>query len=434
MAGQSAFRNFSPPGQGDLAPLAARLFETRRLSLELASPLNAEDMTVQAMEEASPTKWHLAHTTWFFETFLLTKHLPGYRLFNEEFGYCFNSYYEALGARQPRPQRGLLTRPTAAEALQYRAHVDEALEKLLDSSLNPDGEAARLVETGLNHEQQHQELMLTDILALFAAQPLRPAYRGEGRAEEGRDPGRMRWIDFPGGLMRIGYEGDGFAFDNERPRHQTLIHPFRIADRLVTNAEWLDFIADGGYRRTALWLADGWATIQREDWRAPLYWESHDDEWFAMSLDGVRPLDRAAPVAHVSYYEADAFARWAGARLPTEFEWECAARGLPASGNMLAARALRPIPAKTPSNGRPRQMFGDVWEWTQSAYLPYPGYRPPQGAIGEYNGKFMVSQQVLRGASCATPDGHSRASYRNFFYPHQRWQFMGLRLASEMTP
>jgi ergothioneine biosynthesis protein EgtB len=418
------------------ATLEARLLETRALSRELAEPLTPEDMTVQPMDDASPTKWHLAHVTWFFETFVLAKHLAGYRIFDDTFNYCFNSYYESQGPRQPRPKRGVLTRPSAERVLAYRAHVDEGLAQLFRRDGADQAEIARLVEVGINHEQQHQELLLTDILSLFAANPLRPAYRlrAQRPAQAGdREPPSLGWVDFAGGIHQVGHGGQGYAWDNETPRHDVLIHPFRLADRLVTNGEWLDFMADGGYRTAALWLSDGWGTINREGWRAPLYWEERNGEWHAMSLEGLNPVERAAPVAHVSYYEADAFARWAGKRLPTEFEWEVAAQGLPAAGNDLATRSFRPVPVFGPSDGKPRQMFGDVWEWTQSAYLPYPGYRPPAGALGEYNGKFMVSQQVLRGSSCATPGGHSRATYRNFFYPHQRWQFMGLRLAQEIV-
>jgi len=414
--------------------IESRLFKTRGLSLELAEPLSAEDMTVQAMDDASPTKWHLAHVTWFFETFILAKHLPGYRTFDDKFNYCFNSYYESQGARQPRPKRGLLTRPSSERVFAYRAHVDDALAKLLARGVAATSPIARLIEVGINHEQQHQELLLTDILALFAANPLRPAYCQAASPLPLAAPEPVRFIEFAGGLGKIGHDGQGFAWDNEQPRHDALIHPFQLADRLVTNAEWLQFMADAGYRTASLWLADGWALSNREGWQAPLYWQEQDGEWLAMSLHGLKPVDPAAPVTHVSYYEADAFARWAGKRLPTEFEWELAAEGLPVAGNTLATRALRPLPAEGPApDSKPRQLFGDVWEWSQSAYLPYPGYRPPAGALGEYNGKFMVSQQVLRGGSCATPDGHTRATYRNFFYPHQRWQFMGLRLAAEIA-
>ena len=414
--------------------IESRLFQTRRLSLELAEPLSAEDMTVQAMDDASPTKWHLAHVTWFFETFILSKHLPGYQTFDASFNYCFNSYYESQGPRQPRPRRGVLTRPSSERVRAYRAHVDDALAKLFARGISATSPIARLVEVGINHEQQHQELLLTDILALFAANPLRPAYRqGQGDVNS-TPPEAVGWLEFSGGIAKIGHDGKGYAWDNEMPRHDALIHPFQLADRLVTNAEWLQFMTDGGYRTPSLWLADGWGLCNRDGWQAPLYWQQQDDAWFAMSLHGLRAIEPAAPVAHVSYYEADAFARWAGKRLPTEFEWELAAQGLPVVGNTLATKAWRPLPADgSARHGAPRQMFGDVWEWTQSAYLPYPGYRPLTGALGEYNGKFMVSQQVLRGGSCATPEGHTRATYRNFFYPHQRWQFMGLRLASEIV-
>ncbi|AHB48321.1 hypothetical protein W911_07820 [Hyphomicrobium nitrativorans NL23] len=446
MARAAHERAFSPPQQPqspDISDaLSARLFATRGLSLELAAPLSAEDMAAQAMEDASPTKWHLAHVTWFFETFVLKPHLPGYRLFDEAFNFCFNSYYEAMGARQPRPARGLLTRPSAARVMDYRAHVDEALERLAERGFETGSDLARLIEIGINHEQQHQELLLSDILALFAVNPLRPAYR-EGRARtslsavgepsETCGSAAAGWISYDGGLVKIGHAGNGYAWDNESPRHDALVRPFRLADRLVTNGEWLDFMGDGGYRTASVWLADGWAKVNAAGWRAPRYWEEHGNGWHMMTLDGLLPLETAAPVCHVSYYEADAFARWAGFRLPTEFEWELAGATLPVEGNTLGTRALRPVPAGARGEASPRQMFGDVWEWTQSAYLPYPGYRPPEGAIGEYNGKFMVSQQVLRGASCATPDGHSRATYRNFFYPHQRWQFAGVRLAAEVS-
>jgi len=403
------------------------------LSQELVLPLTCEDMVVQAMDDASPAKWHLAHVTWFFENFVLTRHFPGYRPFDPAFHYCFNSYYETEGPRHPRPQRGLLTRPSVEQVVAYREHVDQALHELCTRGLAATPEVGRLIEIGINHEQQHQELLLTDILALFSANPLRPAYRPRRPRAVARsqDAEPVAWLAYSGGLHDIGHTGHGFAWDNELPRHKALVHPFRLANRLVTNGEWLEFMADGGYRSPLLWLSDGWTTVRREAWCSPLYWEQEDGAWFAMSLEGLQPIDRAAPVAHVSYYEADAFARWAGKRLPTEFGWEVAAQDLPTTGNDLTQNALRPLPANQ-SVGQPRQMFGDVWEWTQSAYLTYPGYRAPAGALGEYNGKFMVGQHVLRGGSCVTPRGHIRSTYRNFFYPHQRWQFMGLRLASEV--
>jgi ergothioneine biosynthesis protein EgtB len=431
MATQSPKNLASVREAGQPASLASRLLETRRLSLELAAPLSDEDMVVQAMDDASPTKWHLAHVTWFFETFILSRYLSGYRVFDEAFAYCFNSYYESAGPRHPRPFRGMLTRPSTERVMAYRAHVDEALDRLVEAEGPDRNEIARLIEIGINHEQQHQELLLTDILALFAASPLRPAYCERHETPTPRQPDPVKWLSFPGGIRSVGHDGNGFAWDNESPRHSVLLQPFKLADRLVTNGEWRAFMDDGGYADPLLWLSDGWATVSRHGWRSPLYWEERDGAWLQMSLEGLQPIDPAAPVAHVSYYEADAFARWAGKRVPTELEWEFAAGGLPATGNTLAMRSLRPLPPRAEGGDRPRQMFGDVWEWTQSAYLPYPGYRPPEGALGEYNGKFMVSQHVLRGASCATPGGHSRATYRNFFYPFQRWQFMGLRLAQD---
>jgi ergothioneine biosynthesis protein EgtB len=407
--------------------LRDRLAETRRLSTELARPLSDEDQVVQANDDASPTKWHLAHTTWFFEAFLLKRFLEGYRVFDETFEYCFNSYYESVGPRQPRGKRGLLTRPPAAEVRDYRTYVDDALDRLFDTELPQ--EAAELIELGINHEQQHQELLLTDILSLFAAGPLKPAYR---EAEPGvaiQDEAPLEFIAFDGGIFEVGHHGEGFAYDNEGPRHEVLLRPFKLAARCVTTAEFIEFIEDGGYLTPTLWLADGWAKVQSRDWRGPLYVEEAEGGYMQMSLLGARPIDPSAPVTHVSYYEADAFARWAGKRLPTEFEWEVAADGVPVRGRMLGERHLRPLAA--PSGGRLQQMFGDVWEWTASAYLPYPGFRTAPGAIGEYNGKFMANQFVLKGGSCATPERHVRRTYRNFFYPHQRWQFTGLRLASD---
>jgi ergothioneine biosynthesis protein EgtB len=412
----------------NLDDFGARLFSTRRRSLDLSTPLSAEDQTVQPNEDASPTKWHLAHSTWFFETFVLRPFAAGYRVFDDRYNYCFNSYYEAEGARQPRAKRGLLTRPGCAEILAYRRHVDAALQALLADKDSEIDDVARRIEIGVNHEQQHQELLLTDILCLFAQNPLRPAYRaGVGQPAPGK-PRPLTWTTFDGGIFDIGFLGPSFSFDNETPRHKALLQPFKLADRLVANADWLEFMRDGGYRNPALWLADGWSMASREGWTAPLYWEPHDGHYLQMTLGGLQSLDPAAPVCHVSYYEAEAFARWAGARLPTEFEWEAAVTSTPQSHEIIWSEALGPRPATLDGLC---QMFGEAWQWTQSAYLPYPGYRAAAGALGEYNGKFMCGQMVLRGSSCVTPEGHARSTYRNFFYPHQRWQFSGLRLANE---
>jgi ergothioneine biosynthesis protein EgtB len=414
-------------GAASSRTLYDRLMETRRLSLALAAPLSDEDQVVQAMDDASPTKWHLAHATWFFEAFLLGRFFPGYRVFDETFEYCFNSYYESVGPRHPRPKRGLLTRPSGDQVRAYRAHVDAALERLFDADL-PD-EAAALVELGINHEQQHQELLLTDILSLFASEPLKPAYRAAKPGVEVNNTAPLAFTAFDGGIHEVGHDGNGFAYDNEGPRHEELIRPFKLANRCVTNAEWVDFIEDGGYRTATLWLADGWATANAQGWTGPLYVEEAEGGYMQMSLLGYRPVDPAAPVTHVSFFEADAFARWAGYRLPSEFEWEVAAANVPVEGRDLGADHLRPMPANV-GDGL-AQMFGDVWEWTRSAYLPYPGFKAAPGAVGEYNGKFMCNQFVLKGGACATPQGHVRRTYRNFFYPHQRWQFTGLRLAAD---
>ena len=404
--------------------LSSSLFATRRLSLEIAEPLSAEDQVVQANDDASPAKWHLAHTSWFFEELVLKRFLRGYAVFDERFSYCFNSYYESLGPRHPRPKRGLLTRPSVDEVRGYRAHIDENLRRLLTQTLAD--ETISLIETGINHEQQHQELMLTDILALFAQNPLCPAYCDVQPATIDTPAASGQWRTIPGGIYEIGHRGAGFAYDNEGPPHQVLLRDFRLFSREVTNGEWIAFMEAGGYRTPSLWLADGWATVQREGWEAPGYWELRDGAWHQMTLHGLRRIEESRPVTHVSYYEADAFARWAGHRLPTEFEWEIASRGeaLPAA---LDLSNLLPKPA---SSDGVSSLFGGVWEWTESAYLPYPGYKPAAGALGEYNGKFMCNQMVSRGGSLATPDHHIRPTYRNFFYPHQRWQFMGLRLAS----
>jgi len=417
----------APPDEANFPSLRYRLMETRTLSTELARPLSDEDQVVQAMDDASPTKWHLAHTTWFFEAFVLKRFLPGYQVFDERFEYCFNSYYESVGPRHPRPKRGLLTRPSGEEVRAYRASVDGALGRLFEENLA--SEAATLVELGINHEQQHQELLLSDILSLFASEPLKPAYRQASPGIAVGEANPLAFLSFDGGIFEVGHDGEGFAYDNEGPRHEELIRPFKLASRLVTNAEWIEFIEDGGYETPTLWLADGWNTVKTEGWQGPLYFEKAEDGYMQMSLLGFRPVDPASPVTHVSYYEADAFARWAGSRLPTEFEWEVAAAGVPVEGRTFGKGHLRAMPAKDGSSLQ--QMFGDLWEWTGSAYLPYPGFKAAPGAVGEYNGKFMCNQFVLRGGSCVTPDGHIRSTYRNFFYPHQRWQFMGLRLASD---
>ena len=410
--------------------LGSRLTATRKLSVALAETLSDADATIQPHPDASPAKWHLAHTTWFFETFVLRDHLDGHRPHDPAFAFLFNSYYEAEGQRHARDRRGMLSRPTLAEIMEWRAAVDDALARALPS-LPP--AALALIELGINHEQQHQELLLTDILASFAANPLLPAVWPAARSTPAPMPGAIGWREGREGVVEIGHDGAGFGFDCEGPRHAALLHSHALADRLVTNAEWRAFMDDGGYARPEHWLSDGWAWVRREAVEAPLYWQRNGEGgWAAFALDGLHPLHPAAPVTHISLYEADAYARWAGARLPTEAEWEAAAAGLdPAAGNQLdKAGPVRPRAASR--SGSAGQMFGDVWEWTGSAYLPFPGFRPVAGAVGEYNGKFMSGQAVLKGASCATPRGHSRASYRNFFYPHQRWQFSGVRLAKDL--
>ena len=412
---------------------AARFTAVRQVSQDLVRDLSDEDMVVQSMTDASPAKWHLAHTTWFFETFVLAPSMAGYALFDARYPYLFNSYYEAAGPRHPRPRRGMLTRPSVADVMAYRAYVDAAMTQLLaDRPEVAEGPLADLIELGLHHEQQHQELLLTDLLHAFSENPLGPAYRAARPEPAPTATADVGWSQFEGGLKSIGDAGGGFAFDNERPRHDVLVQPFRIADRSVTNGEWIAFIEAGGYRQPEFWLSDGWATVLAEGWMAPLYWQQVDDGWQSMSLHGVRPVALDAPVCHVSYYEADAFARWAGKRLPTEAEWEVAAAGHAPTGNTLSSGALRPLPCVGNADNGPQQMFGDVWEWTASPYTAYPGFRPAAGAVGEYNGKFMCNQMVLRGGSCVTPDGHVRATYRNFFYPFQRWQFSGLRLAEDV--
>jgi len=385
--------------------LYSRFITVRAVTEALAANLTAEDQCVQSMPDASPAKWHRAHTTWFFEQFVLAPHVPGYEAFDPAFSFLFNSYYEAVGPRHPRPARGLLTRPSADDVTRYRRHVDEAVAEVIQR-LPP--QIGAIVELGLHHEQQHQELLVTDMLHAFAAHPLCPAIAPAWQDPVGA-PGGTTFIVQSGGLHTIGHQGAGFCFDNETPRHQVHLQPYAIASRLVRNRDWLDFIQDKGYQSASLWMSDGWAAVQQDGWTAPLHWRDVDGAWFQAGPGGLTALDADAPVRHVSWYEADAFARWSNARLPSECEWEAASSD-PA---MLEAT-------------------GHVWQWTESAYRPYPGYRPAAGAIGEYNGKFMINQMVLRGGSLATPDGHTRATYRNFFHPDKRWQFSGLRLARDL--
>jgi ergothioneine biosynthesis protein EgtB len=405
-----------------------RFRQVREQSLRLAAPLSAEDQQIQSMPDVSPTKWHLAHVTWFFETFLLEPALPGYRRFDPAYGYLFNSYYEQVGERHPRPQRGLLSRPALEEVLAYRAHVDAATTALIETAAAPDwARLEPLLELGLNHEQQHQELILMDIKHVFWSSPLRPAYKPAPAAAPGTAPA-LAFVDFDGGLVEIGHDGTGFAFDNESPRHRVWLEPFRLAGRLSTCGEYLAFIEDDGYARPELWLSDGWSAVQHEGWTAPLYWSGQDGGRSVFTLSGTRPLDPAEPVCHLSYYEADAFARWSDRRLPSEAEWELASARAAQDGRLADGGLFHPRPAQGPGL---TQMIGDLWEWTGSPYVAYPRYRPPAGAVGEYNGKFMSGQMVLRGGAAVTPAGHVRPTYRNFFPPGARWAFSGVRLAQD---
>ena len=395
----------------------------RQTTLDLVSELRAEDATVQSMPDVSPTKWHLAHVTWFFERFVLEP--CGVPRFNDEYHYLFNSYYNSVGEMHPRPKRGLITRPTLDEVRAYRAHVDEQMLKLLDAG-GLDEVTRDVLVLGLHHEQQHQELILTDIKHVLSMNPQQPAARTDLLVPAGEAPPAYDYAEAGNGIVQVGHDGDGFCFDNETPRHDALLHPHEIGNRLVTNGEFRDFIMSGAYDDPLLWLSDGWATIRREGWDRPLYWDEALETEF--TLGGRREIDEHAPVTHVSYYEADAFARWAGARLPTEFEWERAAADEACKGNLLATHAWHPLAANDS-----RQFIGDVWEWTSSAYAPYPGFRPLEGSLGEYNGKFMCNQMTVRGGSCVTADDHIRTSYRSFFYPDARWQFLGFRLARDKT-
>jgi len=415
-------------GAGANARLLAAFDRVRARSHQLASPLSEEDCCTQSMPDASPVKWHLAHTTWFFETFVLEKYEPGFRSFNPRFRILFNSYYNSVGDKHPRPQRGLLTRPALSEVYEYRRNVDERVAALLSSSI-ADSEVRALLILGLNHEQQHQELILTDIKHLLSLNPLKPAYR-QRRADPGSSAAALEWLAFKGGIAEIGHDGDSFCFDNERPRHGHLLRPYSLASRLVTSGEYLRFVESGGYDDPLLWLSDGWDWVRANGLSHPIYWTREDDGWTEFTLDGARQLDSSLPVVHVSYFEAEAYARWAGARLPTEAEWERAAVSQPIAGNLASRGEFHPRAATAPGL---QQVFGDAWEWTQSSYAAYPGYRAAEGAVGEYNGKFMVNQYVLRGGSCATPDDHIRATYRNFFPATARWQFSGIRLAKDGT-
>jgi ergothioneine biosynthesis protein EgtB len=453
-------RAFAPLRADDEADLLARFLDVRATTDELTRTLAPEDFVVQSMEDVSPTKWHLAHTSWFWEAFVLSEHLEDYRPFHPRYHYLFNSYYVQAGERHCRAQRGYLSRPTVAEVREYRRHVNEAMANLLarDSDAGRSRELTGLVELGMNHEQQHQELILTDLKHVFSVNPLRPSYTEPGARPEGEHPRAevggtpwtpppadpVRWIPFDGGLHEIGYAGTGFHFDNEAPRHRRFIEPFALADRPATNAEYLAFMEDGGYQRAALWMSEGWAKREAEGWTEPFYWERRDGEWWTFTLEGMRPVNLLEPVCHLTWFEADAFARWSGARLPREDEWEVAAATVPPRGNLADSGLYHPVAAAHGEVGREspegtagaragglRQMFGDVWEWTESSYSPYPGFRPAEGAIGEYNGKFMCGQFVLRGGSCVTPGSHIRATYRNFFHPDTAWQFSGVRLARD---
>jgi ergothioneine biosynthesis protein EgtB len=425
--------------------LLARFHDVRDFTMGLCRDLAPEDCVVQSMPDVSPTKWHLAHTTWFFETFILKKWMSGYQPEIPEYAYLFNSYYNAAGDMHRRDLRGLISRPTVAEALRYRSLIDEKIDNLLsDADEEIFREVEPIVTLGIHHEQQHQELLITDIKHVFAQNPLYPVFRA-GRARSPSAPpddtdsarpaaAPYQFVDFDEATIEIGHGGNGFAYDNEGPHHRALVPAFSLANRLVTSGEYLEFIEDGGYTRPELWLSLGWMTVNEQRWSAPLYWTKRDDEWWNFTLSGLRPIDKGEPVTHISYFEADAYANWAGARLPTEFEWERAAADLPIEGNFVETETFHPVAVDSAVSAEDRhlhQMFGDVWEWTRSSYSPYPGYCAEPGALGEYNGKFMCNQYVLRGGSCATSRTHIRKTYRNFFQPEKRWQFTGIRLARD---
>jgi ergothioneine biosynthesis protein EgtB len=420
----SALQRGTPASVPLAGALAARYASVRERSVQLIALLSSEDACAQSMPDASPSKWHLAHVTWFFETFVLEAHEPRFKPFRPEFRELFNSYYNGIGNQFPRAMRGLLTRPTLDEILAYRADVDRRMAQLFERAVPA---SLQHIELGLAHEEQHQELLLMDLKHLLSLNPLNPAYRAAAQPSR-VDASKLEWIAHEAGIVEIGHPSSGFHFDNEAPRHRVLLAPFLLASRPVTNGEYLEFMQAGAYRDPRWWLADGWNIVRREGWQAPAYWRECDGQWHEFTLGGLEPLDRAAPVCHVSHYEADAYAAWAQARLPTEFEWEAAAQGIAVDGNFVDSGYLHPRAAQT---GAVNQLFGDTWEWTSSAYLAYPGFKVAAGAVGEYNGKFMSNQIVLKGGCCVTPRGHVRASYRNFFYPHQRWAFSGIRLARD---
>ena len=426
----------TPVASSRSARLLLRFHEVRDFTTKLSTNLAPEDCVVQSMPDVSPTKWHLAHTTWFFETFILKKWIPGYESENSQYAYLFNSYYNAAGNMHRRDLRGLISRPTVEETHRYRSSIDQHIDNLLsraDERLFDEIEP--IVVLGIHHEQQHQELLVTDIKHVFAQNPLHPVFRERKIDIVPAKPLPLRFVEFDETTIEIGHDGDGFSYDNEGPRHRALILPFSLATRPITNGEYIAFIEDNGYARAEFWLSLGWTTVNEPasgGWQAPLYWEKHDGVWWNFTLSGFRPVDDSEPVTHISYFEADAFANWSGARLPTEFEWEHAAANLPMDGNFVESERFHPAPAGRASEiSQLQQMFGDVWEWTRSSYSPYPGYRAAPGALGEYNGKFMCNQYVLRGGSCATSRAHIRRTYRNFFQPEKRWQFNGIRLAHD---
>ena len=426
-------RSARPHASNAMVEDLATLYDGVRTASEaLARPLSAEDCTVQSMPDASPVKWHLAHTTWFFETFVLEAHTKSFKPFDPAFRVLFNSYYNAVGEKHPRPERGMLTRPSLAEVIAYRQHVDRRVHDLLRARAGVSSAVSDLITLGLNHEEQHRELMLTDMKHLLSRNPLAPAYSARWPLTAVR-PRKTRWVTVPGAIYEVGHPGHGFSFDNEGPRHRVLLESFELASHPVTYGEYIAFIEDGGYQRPELWLSMGWDTVRAQGWDAPMYWYKRDGRWFNFTLHGMVEVEPSTPACHLSYFEADAYARWSGARLPTEAEWEIASTEASKAGNFVESGALHPLaPRIDPPASGFAQMFGDVWEWTQSDYAPYPGYRPAVGAVGEYNGKFMCNQYVLRGGSCVTPMRHIRPTYRNFFPPEARWQFSGMRLARDI--